>query len=180
MTDVSDLIFAYRLPVDGWPRAEYRSTFGHDKARVIVEGRTVIEAIDRHAVDAGLETWLDAEHRIRVKLVNGEPRITVDGAPAEREDHLAPSPSRSAWLHAWIALAASFFGFAAGYLYLTKAQAMDDPWAMKMATHMAGWHLLLTLTLFPASVWGRRGGIRAVHRAGQLGSRHRRRGDRTL
>ena len=27
---------------------------------------------------------------------------------------------------------------------------------------MAGWHLLLTLTLFPASVWGQRTGIRVV------------------
>jgi hypothetical protein len=31
-----------------------------------------------------------------------------------------------------------------------------------MGLHMAGWHLLLTLTLFPASVWGQRIGIRVV------------------
>ncbi len=31
-----------------------------------------------------------------------------------------------------------------------------------MAYHMAGWHLLLTFTLFPSSVWGQRVGIRSV------------------
>ena len=33
---------------------------------------------------------------------------------------------------------------------------------IKMAYHMAGWHLLLTFTLFPSSVWGQRVGIRSV------------------
>ena len=56
----------------------------------------------------------------------------------------------------------SFAGFASGLLYLTKAQSLADPWALKMAYHTAGWHLLLTLTLFPASVWGQQRGIRAV------------------
>ena len=39
---------------------------------------------------------------------------------------------------------------------------MDSAWALKMAYHTAAWHLLLTFTLFPASVWGQRLGIRSV------------------
>lgn len=72
------------------------------------------------------------------------------------------APARSAWIHGGLALAGSFAGFAAGALYLARAHAADDAWALKMAVHMAAWHLLLTLTLFPASVWGGRTGIRTV------------------
>ena len=53
-------------------------------------------------------------------------------------------------------------GFAASYLYLLKAGTLHTDWEVKMGQHMAGWHLLLTFTLFPASVWGQRLGIRAV------------------
>jgi hypothetical protein len=73
-----------------------------------------------------------------------------------------PPPSASAWLHASVALAGSALGLAASAFYVRRSQVLADPWAMKMAIHMAGWHLLLTLTLFPASVWGQRPGIRVV------------------
>ncbi len=94
----------------------------------------------------------------------GVPRIeiTVDGALAVPEDHLRAPIAGSAKIHAWIALLASFFGFVASYLYLGRAESFQDPWSLKMAMHMAGWHLLLTLTLFPASFWGQRLGIRVV------------------
>jgi len=69
---------------------------------------------------------------------------------------------RSAWTHAVLALTGSGAGFVASYLYLLKAQALQSDWALKMGYHMAGWHLLLTFTLFPASVWGQRIGIRSV------------------
>ena len=79
----------------------------------------------------------------------------------EPEAHSIPI-SGSAWLHAWIALTGSVLGFVASYLYVGRAQTFSDQWAMQMAIHMAGWHLLLALTLFPASVWGQRPGIRSV------------------
>ena len=49
-------------------------------------------------------------------------------------------------------------GFAASWLYLQKT----DPWSFKMAFHMAGWHLLLVLTLSPISLLGGRKGVRGV------------------
>ncbi len=94
--------------------------------------------------------------------------VAIDGRPAPAESALKPRPSRSAWMHAVIALAASAAGFIASYLYLEKAWALDSVWSLKMANHMAAWHLLLTFTLFPASVWGRRAGIRAVQATSAL------------
>jgi len=65
-------------------------------------------------------------------------------------------------VHASLALMGSAAGFVASALYLAKGSAAEGAWAIKMGQHMAGWHLLLTVTLFPASVWGQRVGIRAV------------------
>jgi hypothetical protein len=81
---------------------------------------------------------------------------------ARREGRIWARPTRSAWTHAFIALAGSAAGFAASWFYLAKAHALHDEWAAKMGQHTAGWHLLLTFTLFPLSVWGQRPGIRAV------------------
>jgi hypothetical protein len=75
---------------------------------------------------------------------------------------------RALWAHGWIALGASLFGFAASYLYLGRSQTLADPWALKMAIHMAGWHLILALTLFPASVFGGRAGVRVVQAVSAL------------
>jgi hypothetical protein len=88
--------------------------------------------------------------------------VLVAGRPAPREDRTRLSPSRSAWAHAFLALAASAAGFAASWLYLERSEVEQSVHAFKMAYHMAGWHLLLTFTLFPASVWGQRVGIRSV------------------
>jgi hypothetical protein len=99
--------------------------------------------------------------RISLRAGESEVVIEVDGERALREDRLQAPISRSAIIHAVIALLASFAGFVASWLYLDRAED-GDAWAMKMALHMAGWHLLLTLTLFPASIWGQRFGIRAV------------------
>lgn len=77
-----------------------------------------------------------------------------------------PRPALSipgvAWRHASISLAASAFGFIAGWLYLRRSTQDADPWAMKMALHMAAWHLLLVLTLFPTTLLGGRAGVRTV------------------
>jgi hypothetical protein len=81
---------------------------------------------------------------------------------ATREEDIRVPPTPSAWIHAGIALLGSLLGFVAGALYVRRAHASADAWAMKMALHMAAWHLLLVLTLFPASVWGQRTGIRLV------------------
>ena len=103
---------------------------------------------------------------VAVRLVEqgGAPvlRLTVDGKEAVREGRIWARPTRSAWIHAFIALGGSAAGFSASYFYLVKAAGLHDEWARKMGQHTLGWHLLLTLTLFPASVWGQRPGIRAV------------------
>jgi hypothetical protein len=70
--------------------------------------------------------------------------------------------TRSAFIHAILALGGSFAGFVASYLYLHKATLLHSAWALKMGQHTAGWHLVLTLTLFPGSIWGGRTGIRIV------------------
>lgn len=77
----------------------------------------------------------------------------------------APSIARASWIHASLSLAASAFGFVAGYLYVVRSGEGADPWAMKMALHMAGWHLLLVLTLFPTTLLGGRAGVRTVQAA---------------
>jgi hypothetical protein len=72
------------------------------------------------------------------------------------------SRDASPWPQSLFALAASLFGFIASWLYVVRARASADPWAMKMALHMAGWHLLLTLLLFPTALWGGRVASHAV------------------
>ena len=161
-----ELDTAFRLPKDGWPRAVFQSDYGYRGGRLVVDGRPVLDVPSRQALARGVSTTLVTGERVTVTVVEVEGgdtiELTLDGEPAIAEQTIAAKPSRSAWIHAAIALLGSFAGFAGGYIYLVKAQTLADPWALKMAYHTAGWHLLLTLTLFPASVWGQRGGIRAV------------------
>lgn len=133
---------AFRLPLAGAPRAVVETDFALRNPRVRVEGE------------------LDAA-RLKVMVLDDEVRLFVDGVEAPREDRLRAPTSRSAWVHACLALGGSAFGFFASWLYIGRG----DAWSTKMALHMAAWHLLLTLTLFPASVWGQRIGIRAVQLA---------------
>ena len=126
-----------------------------------VDGGAVLRAPDRRSLAEGVEARQDG-HTLSMQLDGEVLRVEVDGRRAPREAELGAPPSRSAWAHAFIALAGSAAGFVAGLLYLLKAQDIASAWALKMAYHTAGWHLLLTLTLFPASVWGQRLGIRAV------------------
>ena len=162
---MADLSIAYRLPVAGWPQAVFESDYQLAGGSLRVGAEAVAVAADRGALERGVTGVYDG-HRIAVRLVmDGHipgVEVDVDGRMAPRESTLRPRPSRSAWTHALIALAASAAGFVASYLYLQKAWALDSAWSLKMANHMAGWHLLLTFTLFPASVWGRRLGIRSV------------------
>jgi hypothetical protein len=165
---MTTLEIAFRLPVAGWPRALFRSDYGYGHAELVLEGQDhpVLRAPNRAALEEGARASLEdgRELLLRLETMGGEPELElcVDGDHALREDQLHAPPSRSAWIHACIALAGSAAGFIAGYLYLMKAQQLESPWALKMAYHTAGWHLLLTFSLFPASVWGQRIGIRAV------------------
>ena len=157
---------AFRLPLEGWPRAIFRTTFGYQGGQLEVDGKVALKASSRQELETGLAGNLpDSTHRLELILEGADTPVigvTLDGQRALLEEELSAPPSRSAWLHAFIALAASAAGFAAGYIYLMKARDLGSAWSMKMANHMAGWHLLLTLTLFPASVWGQRIGIRVV------------------
>ncbi len=158
----------FLLPVAGWPRATFGSDFGYDAAELRLDGAVLLRAPTRAELEAGVRGVLrPSGQAIAMRLVPG-PRgtptvvVTVDDRPAPAEDALRARPARSAWIHASIALAASAAGFVASWLYVLRAAGEEGDWALKMARHMAGWHLLLVLTLFPASVWGQRTGIRAV------------------
>jgi hypothetical protein len=148
---------ALRLPINDWPRATIESDYGWRGAVLSVEGRDLLRARSRQDLESGVEGWLPGHH-VRLRLVGADPEVLVDGRIAPREDRLRAPPSRAAWLHALQALLASLFGFLASWMYLKKG----DPWAFKMGAHTLGWHLLLVVTLFPASLWGQRAGIRAV------------------
>ena len=164
---MAELEVPFRLPVDGWPRAVFESDYTYDGGRLVVDDHAVVRAATREQLERGVRGCLAGGGAdVAVRLVVGERtpelQLWVDGRPALREDGLRARPTRSAWVHACLALAASAAGFTASYLYLIKAQTLQNDWALKMANHMAGWHLLLTFSLFPASVWGQRAGIRAV------------------
>lgn len=162
---MADLEIAFRLPTPSWPRAVFESDYGYRGGRLTVDGERLLEATTREALLEGVEGTLGAEPvAMRLFESDGAPtvRVRVGDREAPREKQLRAPPSRSAWKHAAIALAGSFAGFVASYLYLRKADALGSAWALKMGNHMAAWHLLLTFTLFPASVWGQRLGIRSV------------------
>lgn len=159
------LAIPFRLPVEGWPRAWFYSNFGFEHARLETGGTTVLQASTRAGLERGVTGTLPGGEpcAMRLATASGALRVEVDaaGLRAPREDRIWARPTRSAWIHACLALAGSAAGFASSWFYLVRAQATASAWAMKMGYHTAGWHLL-TVTLFPASVWGQRVGIRAV------------------
>ena len=160
--------FTYRLPLPGWPRARFKSGFGHENARLVVDGARVLHASTREELEAGVEGELRTGEPVAMQLTDRGLVVVAAGKRALREDRIFARPTRSAWIHAVIALFGSAAGFVASAFYLAKSSFLAnlDPlsaqWAHKMGIHTAGWHLLLTFTLFPASVWGQRMGIRAV------------------
>jgi len=167
MTSVAELEIGFRLPLSGWPRAVFESNYSYEGGRLLIGGVAVVQAKTRAELERGLEGREPATGTpIALRLITvGDASVVevrADRQRALREDALRAPPSRSAWTHACLALAGSAAGFVASYLYLLKATALQSDWALKMGNHMAGWHLLLTVTLFPASVWGQRTGIRAV------------------
>lgn len=165
---MAELERAYLLPLPGWPRAVFCSAYGYDGAELRVADAVVLRTSTRADLEAGVHERLPrSSAEVAMCLApneRGTPivRVTVDGRPALEEGAVRARPTPSVWIHASIALAASAAGFVASYVYLLRAAAQEGDWALKMARHMAGWHLLLVVTLFPASVWGQRVGIRAV------------------
>ena len=164
-----DLEIAFRLPLEGWPRALFRGDYGYRHGSLSLDGALVLWADSRADLERGVEedspsSTGGAPIRMQLLYPDGVPRLQViaGGKPAVREDQVWGRPTRSAWVHACIALAGSAAGFASSYCYLLRAEQLHSAWATKMGQHTAGWHLLLTFTLFPASVWGQRLGIRAV------------------
>jgi hypothetical protein len=143
----------------------FQSDYGYRGGRLLLDGAEVLEARSREALERGVEGQTrGAPLTMRLVDRGGAPAIelTAAGQEARREGRIFAQPTRSAWTHAFLALGGSAAGFAASWFYLVKAAALHDDWARKMGQHTAGWHLLLTFTLFPASVWGQRPGIRAV------------------
>lgn len=159
---------AFRLPLPGWPRALFKAGFGYENARLVVDGARVLRVATRAELESGARGTLPSGEPIAMQLTARGLVIVAAGKRAVREDRVFARATRSAWIHAFIALFGSSAGFVASAFYLARSSVLTtlDPmqaaWAYKMGIHMAGWHLLLTLTLFPASVWGQRLGIRAV------------------
>jgi hypothetical protein len=154
---------AFRLPLPGLPRALFVTDYGLRGGQLLVDDVVVLDVRSSEELARGVSTPLGGtKKRIAVHAVDGQLRLALDGIEVRPEEDLRAETSRSAWIHGFVALAGSAFGFIASYLYVLRAEALGDPWPMRMALHMAAWHLLLTLTLFPASVWGQRVGIRAV------------------
>ena len=164
---MAELEISFLLPLPGWPCVRFESDYSYESARLLVGDQVVVRARTRAELERGVCGSVP-EHGVPILLQlvhlpgKYEVQVEVAGQVARREDTLRARPTRSAWTHACLALAGSAAGFIASYLYLLKAASMQSDWALKMGNHMLGWHLLLTFTLFPASVWGQRAGIRAV------------------
>jgi hypothetical protein len=164
---VADIELGFLLPLPGWPRAVFTSDFGYEHAELRLDDRVVLRAPTRAELERGATGLVPSAAAVTMRLGTNdrgtpEIQIAVDGRFALAEGGVRARPTRSAWTHACLALAASGAGFVASWLYLLRAAAEEGDWALKMGRHMAGWHLLLVVTLFPASVWGQRRGIRGV------------------
>ncbi|MEQ9503993.1 MAG: hypothetical protein RIT81_44470 [Deltaproteobacteria bacterium] len=154
----------FSVNLDGGVQARFLGDHLFSRGCVKFGDETVVDFDERRERLIG--RWRD--HEVRLELPDRDVpdpnrlALYIDDERVPQIGHVRLKPSRSAWIHATQALLASFAGFVASWLYLVKAEEQADAWAMKMGIHTAGWHLLLTLTLFAASVWGQRIGIRAV------------------
>ncbi len=162
---MSGRVWNLRLPLPDWPAVTVESAYGGGETMLRIEGRDVLCAQDRDDLRRGVSADLDGR-TLRMKLdedgAGGALHVEIDGIPAVDESSLSPRASRTAWRHALLVAAASLAGFIASYLYLERAYATDSVWSLKMAYHMAGWHLVLTLVLAPAVILFGRIGIRFV------------------
>jgi hypothetical protein len=155
---------AFRLPGPDARRLVFVSDYGLRGGRLLLGDRVLIDVPSAEELARGAAGHLPGSPGL-LALSATDPsdvRLSLDGAALSREDCLRAPVSRSAWIHALLAFDGSLFGFVASWLYLRRAHLASDPWATKMALHMAAWHLLLTLALLPLSVFGQRPGIRIV------------------
>lgn len=163
---MAELVIAFRLPQPGLPRAVFRTDYGLRGGRLEIDGVETMSIGTRAELEAGVEGRAPGDGAPLWIGLSSEPdaelELRIAGERAPREDELSAPLPRSAWVHATIGFAASTFGFIASYLYLVRSEAAGDNWALRMAIHMAAWHAILVLTLFPASIWGKRIGVRAV------------------
>ena len=157
---MAELRVAFRLP--DARRLIFVSDYSLCGGQVLLGDRVLLSAPSTAALERGISGRLGAGV-LTLRATDPEDiRLALDGADIAREDRLRAPISRSAWIHAFLAFGGSLFGFLASWLYVRRAQLSSDPWALKMALHMAAWHLLLVLTLLPLSVFGQRIGIRVV------------------
>jgi hypothetical protein len=155
---MAELRVAFRLP--DARRLVFVSDYGLRGGRVLDGDRVLIDAPSSAELERGAS---DATGVLTLRATNPDDvRLVFGGSEMPREDRVRAPITRSAWIHAFMAFGGSLFGFIASALYVRRAGLASDPWAMKMALHMAAWHLLLTLTLLPLSVFGQRVGIRVV------------------
>jgi hypothetical protein len=159
---MAELRIDFVLPSPSPARAVFVTDYGLRGGRLFVGDEVVIDAPSREALARGVSTVLaNTGERVEVRAAGDfDVQVSIDGRDLLRAG--ADERRRAAWIHGVLALLASACGFAASWLYLVRARVALDAWAMKMAVHMAGWHLLLTLALFPAAVWGGRFGRHAV------------------
>ena len=159
------LAIPYRLPLSGRPRATFETDYLYEGGRLMIDGACVLHVPSRGALEDGVSaTFAEGVVSARLDPTGEQARVvvTLDGVEATDERSVDVRATRSAFVHASLALAGSFAGFVASFLYLHKAALLHSAWALKMGQHTAGWHLVLTLTLFPGSIWGGRTGIRIV------------------
>jgi hypothetical protein len=161
---MAELRIAYLMPNASHQRAVFVTDYGLRGGRLVVGDDVVVEAHDHEELARGVSAALPATGElVEVRASDDfDVFVRVGGAEALREDRIAEGRRRATWIHGGVSLGGSACGFAASWLYVLRARAAADPWAMKMAIHMAAWHLLLTLALFPAAVWGGRFGRHAV------------------
>jgi hypothetical protein len=164
---LAELVFSFDLPGHAARpsrRAAFVTDYGLRGGRLLIDNAPVLIADSAPALADGVTAILASTNQLVTVRTTGafEVSLWVDGLQAVPSDRAPPRRARGASIHGGLALAASVFGLWASWLYVVRARASADPWAMKMAIHMAGWHLLLTLALFPAAIWGGAAGVRAV------------------
>lgn len=162
------------LPDRNLTRVCFESDYEFRSTRVRIAEREILELANPQELDRGTTLTSvslgGATLEVRRRMDGAIPIIDIflAGESATPEDELSAYTARAAWIHAFQALAASAAGFVASAIYLSKSQDSGSLHEFKMAYHMAAWHLLLTLTLFPASVWGGCFGIRFVQTTSAL------------
>src|SRR4051812_39483950 len=72
----------FRLPLAGWPRATFKSGFGYENARLIVDGARVLRTGTREELEAGAEGELRTGEAVAMRLTEGGLAIVAGGKRA--------------------------------------------------------------------------------------------------